>query len=111
MEERARSEGREEVQKVGVVRTVGKESAVSVGDEVVRRSDSGGWAEPEVGEKRVQGDNVVERCRKEGSRANKRDMTVSALRPVRFAPWWCPSEAMNASRGVHRPLAAKVDLP
>lgn len=37
-------------------------------------------AAPEVGEKRVQGDNVVERCRKEGSRANKRDMTVSALR-------------------------------
>lgn len=27
--------------------------------------------EPEWGEKRVQGDNVVERCRKEGSRANR----------------------------------------
>lgn len=53
---------------------------------------AGGWAEPEVGEKRVQGDNVVERCREEGSRANKRDMTVSALRPLRFAPPWCPSE-------------------
>lgn len=44
------------------------------------RGESGERAGPEVGEKRVQGDNVVERCRKEGSRANKRDMTVSALR-------------------------------
>lgn len=49
-------------------------------------SSAGGRAEPEVGEKRVQGDNVVERCREEGSRANKRDMTVSALGPLRFTP-------------------------
>lgn len=28
-------------------------------------------AGPEEGEKRVQGDNVVERCREEGSRANR----------------------------------------
>lgn len=78
------------------------------------RGESGEWAGPEVGEKRVQGDNVVERCRKEGSRANKRDMTVSALRLSVLHPsaagLWRETEAVNASQGVHGPLAATVKI-
>lgn len=55
------------------MRRVEKKSMISIriSVEVIGCDESADQVGPELGEKRVQGDNVVERCRKEGSRANR----------------------------------------